>query len=129
MKLIPPTRSGIDHIKIIKGNNMKRFLIISSLLIFALSVATCRSATKLKPDKKKYHEHDWGGFSPLSNTTSNADILDRMNWASARQKIKDMDYIDHIRYIKDDRTDLCFAIFKDFGFQRIPCGYIESVLE
>jgi outer membrane protein assembly factor BamD (BamD/ComL family) len=104
---------------------MKKFLIIFFLIIFALVLNTCRSTTKIKPDKDEKKENPWD--FPGYDTTGH--LLDSLNWASARKKLSNLDYMNDIRYIRDERTQLCFAVYKNFGFQRVPCSYVDDILE
>ncbi len=78
-------------------------------------------------DKKTENPWDYGFYPPYDDGTGQ--VIDRMNWISAKKKLEKLDYMNDIKYIRDERTQLCFAIYKNFGFQRVPCSYIEDIIE
>ena len=97
------------------------YIILAVLVVAALiSLSRCRATSHLKEDK-----------NIDDNFIASMQQMDRLAWLEARNKIDDEDdelRSSDIRYIKDIRTDLCFAIYKNFGFQKVPCGHLQDVL-
>lgn len=104
--------------------------IIITLIVFSL--IKCRSTGHLVEEK-----------NPASDTKtiyqSDQNFRDSMEqmsrhelWASANNEIDEKatfsDYPELPYYFKDKRTGLCFAVYKNFGFEKVPCGHLKDVL-
>lgn len=105
-------------------NFMKILYVILGILVFftLVSFLKCRGTGHIKREVNPSNE---------KNFLMSMEQMDRMYWHDAKSKIEDENQelrVLDIKYIEDKRTGLCFAIYKNFGFQKVPCGFLRDVL-
>ena len=98
------------------------FAVLGIIVFFIIvSLSGCRGTAHLRADENPIDEKNF------------RDSMEQMYrhelWANANDGVKDeeSDYVELPIYIEDKRTDLCFAIYKDFGFIIVPCGHLNTV--
>lgn len=99
---------------------MKILFISITIIIFSLLM--CRGTSRIITQEDREQER-----REEQHFRNTMDRVDQMHWHNAFNKIKDTDEVDLPEYIKDKRVDLCFAIYKDFGFTRVPCEYLDKL--
>ena len=107
---------------------MKFLIIVCCICLFCVCswlTFSCRGTSQIVENDPVKDSFKWDGIERMER-------MERMRWYSAHSDIEEEDddtpNVFDVYYVKDERTGLCFAIYKNFGFQRVPCSFAEGAM-